>query len=153
MTSILISCIFGRCSLSFEHKNEKEKHRKNTWNVTETVKNKIHLRIFYCQNLTKKAWRQFFSLPPKFCSFLSSGISNLRWCPTDSFLMPLVFSVATTVNNELALPGFRLQWEQADSLPEIKLATGERAAFITTALSTSPRAPKHRHAVCMDEQM
>lgn len=62
--------------------------------------------------------------------------------------MPLVFSVATTVNNELVLPSFRQQWEQADSLPEIKLATGERDAFITTALSTSPRAPKHRHVRC-----
>lgn len=56
-----------------------------------------------------------------------------------------MFKAAETVNNERVLPGFRWQREQADSLAEIRPATGERAAFITAALSTSPRAPKHRH--------
>lgn len=59
--------------------------------------------------------------------------------------MLLVFRAAATVNNELVLSGFRRQWEWADSLAEIRPATRERGAFITAALSTSLRAPKHRH--------
>lgn len=58
--------------------------------------------------------------------------------------MPLILRTSTRVNNETALPG-SADSRIADRLAEIRLVCEKRAAFITAALSTSPRAHKHRH--------
>lgn len=71
------------------------------------------------------------------CHICTEGCTNL-------YLMPLIFRTTTRVNNEKVLPG-SADSRIADRLAEIRLVSEKWAAFITVALSTSPRAHKHRH--------